>query len=418
MIRASILVLCALLGLGLTAKCRVALAAEYDLSAIVNKAFNPAVSVILDGRYAYFEHEPGHYSLPGFQLGGEAGLGSSGFSLGHSELALSANVDDKFFGNLTAALHSHGGETHVELEEAYLETLGLGHGLTVRAGRFLSSVGYLNESHEHVWDFADPPLVYRALFGNQLRDDGLQLNWIAPTAVFAQAGAELLRGESFPAGGAANDGLGAYSLFLNVGGDAGTSHSWLVGVSHWSADVEGRSAAGHSHEEQADGHEHSETASFTGDSRVYAFDTIWKWAPDGNPRIRNFKLQFEYFDRREEGTVSILGSEPPETTSYDGTQKGWYTQAVFQFMPQWRVGLRYGQISADNTGSDDDVLEEAGLHDEGATPERLSAMVDWSNSEFSRVRLQYNYDESRDHADHQLFLQYTISLGSHGAHQF
>jgi hypothetical protein len=203
-----------------------------------------------------------------------------------------------------------------------------------------------------------------------------------------------------------------------VGGDAGASHSWQLGASHWSADVEDRTAAGHSHAHDSHEHEHAGTASFTGDSRIYAFDAVWKWAPDGNPKIHNLKFQFEYFDREEEGTVTMTETEPLETTSYDGSQKGWYTQAVLQFMPQWRVGLRYGQVSADNTGSDDEVLEEAGLHDEGAAPQRVSAMVDWSNSVFSRIRLQYNYDDSRHETDHQLFLQYTISLGSHGAHQF
>jgi len=413
-----VLALCVVISLALTADRSAGLATEYNPSSISDRAFNPAVSVILDGRYAYFEQDPGHYRLAGFQLGGEAGLGPSGLSLGHSELAMSANIDDKFYGNMTAALHSHEGETHVELEEAYLVTLGLGHGLAVKAGRFLSSVGYLNESHDHDWDFADPPLVYRGLFGNHLRDDGLQLNCIAPTAVFAQAGAELLHGEAFPAGGAANDGVGAYSLFANVGGDVGVDHSWQMGVSHWSADVEDRAATGHSHAGHSDNQEEPATACFSGESRVYGLDAVWKWAPDGNPSIRNFKLQFEYLNRKEEGTVTILGSEPPQAASYDGTQDGWYAQAVFQFMPQWRVGLRYDQVRADNTGSDNDVFEEAGLDDESARPERISVMLDWSNSEFSRIRLQYNYDNSRDEKDHQMFLQYTMSLGSHGAHQF
>ncbi len=193
-------------------------------------AFNPAISLILDGRFAHFSNGA-NYKIPGFQLGGEAGLGKSGLSLGHSELAISANIDDKFYGNLTIALHDHDGETKVELEEAYFETLALGNGFTVKAGRFLSAVGYLNEHHEHAWDFADAPLIYRGLFGNQIRDDGIQVNWIAPTDLFIQTGAELFRGDAFPAGGGAHDGVGAYSLFANLGGDIGVSHSWQVGFS-------------------------------------------------------------------------------------------------------------------------------------------------------------------------------------------
>jgi hypothetical protein len=39
---------------------------------------------------------------------------------------------------------------------------------TVRAGRFFSGIGYLNEQHAHTWDFVDTPLAYRAMLGNDL----------------------------------------------------------------------------------------------------------------------------------------------------------------------------------------------------------------------------------------------------------
>jgi len=45
-------------------------------------------------------------------------------------------------------------------------------------------------------------------------------------------------------------------------------------------------------------------------------------------------------------------------------------------------------------------------------------MVDYSNSEFSRLRLQFNRDRSDIVADNQWFLQYQMSLGAHGAHAF
>ena len=53
------------------------------------------------------------------------------------------------------------------------------------------------------------------------------------------------------------------------------------------------------------------------------------------------------------------------------------------------------------------------------SPRRQSAMLDWSPSEFSRVRLQLSRDKSRaDEADNQVWLQYIMSLGAHGAHKF
>jgi hypothetical protein len=46
-------------------------------------------------------------------------------------------------------------------------------------------------------------------------------------------------------------------------------------------------------------------------------------------------------------------------------------------------------------------------------------MIDWSPSEFSRIRLQFARDYSRaDATDNQVFLQYIASLGAHGAHKF
>jgi hypothetical protein len=46
-------------------------------------------------------------------------------------------------------------------------------------------------------------------------------------------------------------------------------------------------------------------------------------------------------------------------------------------------------------------------------------MVDWTPSEFSRIRLQYAQSKVRPEAtDNQIFLQYILTLGAHGAHKF
>ncbi|PCJ36199.1 MAG: hypothetical protein COA75_08160 [Cellvibrionales bacterium] len=377
-------------------------------------SFNPAISLVLDGRFASFDNDPEDYELPGFSLGNEAGLREKGLSIGHSELTMSANIDDKFFGKMTLAFDEHDGETETELEEAFIQTLGLGNGFTLKAGRFFSEIGYLNQQHGHAWDFADAPLIYRGLFGDQLVDDGVQMTWLAPTDTFLQLGAELLGGSRFPAGGTTS-GVGAWTAFADIGGDIGIEHSWQLGLSHWRSDnIKDRKSGGHSH-----GGGQAETPSFSGDSKISALDLVYKWAPNGNPNHRNFKFQFEYFDRQEDGSVAMLNSGPPlEMTSYDGDQKGWYAQATYKFKPQWQMGFRYDWLDSNNRGSDTDVLAEAGLDNEGLNPQRYSATLEWLPSEFSRLRLQYNRDESYEETDHQLLLQYTMSLGSHGAHQF
>ncbi|MDF1819247.1 MAG: hypothetical protein P1U54_11445 [Immundisolibacteraceae bacterium] len=390
-------------------------AAPVRQNSVAPNAFNPAISLILDGRYANFDKDPEAYELPGYSLGGESGLGSRGLSLGESELVFSANIDNRFFGQATIGFHNEEGSTEVDLEEAFIQTLGLGSGLTLKAGRFFSAMGYMNEQHAHAWDFADAPLIYRGLFGDQLRDDGLQLVYVAPTDTFLQVGAELLSGSYFPAGGEQND-VGAATVFANIGGDIGIAHSWQLGLSHWQAnDIEGRTSGGHSH----GGTTTEETPSFDGDSKISALDFVYKWAPNGNPQNKHVKFQFEYFDRQEDGAITMLNSGPPlETSTYDGDQTGWYAQTIYQFQPQWRAGLRYDRLDSNNRGSDADVLGEAGLDNEGHTPKRTSAMIEWVPSEFSRVRLQYNRDRSYEESDDQVILQYTTSLGSHGAHQY
>jgi hypothetical protein len=378
-----------------------------------SSSFNPDISLILDGRYRAYSNDS-EYALPGFMLGEEAGRGEEGFHLGHNELAISANVDDLFYGKLTAVIADHEGSTETELEEAYIETQGLGHGLTIRAGRFFSGIGYLNVQHPHAWDFADAPLVYDALFGGTLRDDGLQVGWVAPTDLYLKLGGEITRGERFPAGGATSDGAGARALFVKIGGDLDVSNAWQLGFSHWQADVEDRTAGGHAHDGTA-----VEVPTYSGKSKVYGVDFVWKWAPLGNTTERNFKLQAEYFMRDETGSVIMDdGSDDPERTSYDGTQTGWYLQGVYQFMPRWRLGLRYDRLEADNEGSDALVLTEVGLDDLGHSPTRTSLMLDYSHSEYSRLRLQYAKDDSYPDSDDILTLQYIMSLGPHGAHTF
>lgn len=378
-------------GVSLTLGFAILVSPALNAAQITSKEFNPAISVILNGTYSQFSNDPDNYTVAGFALAEETGPGEEGFGLGESELTLSANIDDLFYGSFTAALTA---EDSVEVEEAYIETLGLGYGVTVKAGRFYSGIGYLNQQHSHAWDFADQPLVYKAMLGNQLGDDGLQLRWLAPTDFFVELGVEGLRGEAFPAGGAANDGKGITTVFVHVGGDISTSNSWQAGISYVMARAEGRETG-------------DPAEAFTGDSDISVLDFVWKWAPDGNPTQTSFKLQLEYFLRSEDGNYA--------GNAYDADQSGYYVQTVYQFMPRWRVGVRYDALDADDPGA---AFAGTQLETQNHDPQRWSAMLDWSRTEFSRLRLQYNRDESQPDADNQFYIQYVMSLGAHGAHRF
>ena len=161
----------------------------------------------------------------------------------------------------------------------------------------------------------------------------------------------VMQGEGDPSG------LGAHTLFTNVGGDVGTSHSWLAGFSRLEQDAGQELTMAH---------------------------LVWKWAPDGNWKQENFIFQAEYLENRDAVTES-----------------GWYAQAIYQPIPRWRVGTRMESLDLD---ADD--------------PRRYSVMLDWSNSEFSRLRLQFSRNDDDFGRTNEWFLQYIHSIGAHGAHTF
>ncbi len=368
-----------------------------------SNAFNPDISVILQGTAARSSLDPNTYQITGFApSGGEVNPAPRGFSLGESELIITSNVDPYFRGQLVASLTP---ENEVEVEEAFFQTLALGRGFTLKGGRFLSGIGYQNEIHQHAWDFQDAPLAYKAFLGGRLNDDGVQLRWLAPTELFVELGAELARGRSFPAADNNRNGANAWTVFGHVGGDIGESTAWRAGLSYLGASPQDRAFT-----------DLNSTQSFTGDSRTWIADFVLKWAPNGNASVTNLKLQGEYFRREESGALTVDAS----SGDYSSRQSGWYLQAAYQFMPRWRVGYRYDRLDHGT------VTNGLGLAAQGApllftdhNPTRNTAMVDWSLTEFSRFRLQYALDKSRaDMTDNQLLLQYILSLGAHGAHKF
>ena len=111
------------------------------------------------------------------------------------------------------------------------------------------------------------------------------------------------------------------------------------------------------------------------------------------------------------------------TDGYGSRQDAWYVQGVYQFTPRWRTGLRYDYLDSGSTSIGLVRSGELTLADfpslEAATPHRVSMMVDWSPSEFTRLRAQYNWDNARDTStDEQWLLQYIYAIGAHGAHKF
>lgn len=367
-----------------------------------SNALNPDISLILSGTYAN-RSQDSNYHITGFQAGGEIGPGTKGFNLGESELGVYASVDPNFYGGLNLALAP---DNTIGVEEAFVQTTTLPYGVTLKAGRFFSSIGYLNDQHAHTWDFVDNPLAYQAFLGTQFGDDGIQLKWLAPTDMFLELGAEYGRGRIADTEGRDKNGGGAGSIFAHVGGDLGISSSWRAGLSYLEVSPKDRQS------NDIDAVGNDVTNSFTGNSKVWLADFVWKWAPNGNATNTSFKLQGEYLHRKEKGDLT----NNTGVNNYTASQDGWYLQGVYKFLPYWHAGLRYDQLNSGSVNYGDNT---ANLANSSYDPKRISAMLDFSPSEFSRIRLQVSSDKSRQEAtDNQVFIQYQMSLGAHGAHKY
>ncbi|MEW6314413.1 MAG: hypothetical protein AB1513_10325 [Pseudomonadota bacterium] len=372
-----------------------------------DNAYNPPLALILSGTYANLSQDPAAYAITGYGRHNQPSQNRRGFGLTESELGLAGNIDPYFRATATIALAP---DNSVDVENAFVQTTALGSGWGVTAGRFHSGIGYLNAQHKHAWDFVDEPLAYRALLGTQLGIDGVQASWLAPTDMFLQIGAEAGRGLNFLAPAADKNGSDLGVLFVAIGGDLDDSTSWLAGLSAL------HTAPKNQRWDETDLAGAAVTNAFSGTSKLWLADFVLKWAPNGNPTERNFKLQGEYLGLDESGTVFYDTVAANTPGAYSAKRDGWYMQGVYQFVRGWRAGLRHDRL---NGGGVDYGVNNANLLRSGYNPTRTSIMLDYNPSEFSRIRLQLGRDQSRQGAtDNQVFVQYMMSLGAHGAHRF
>ncbi len=402
---------------------------------ILSRSFNPSMSVILNGVYRNYTTKEGE--IHGFPVAEEGH--SRGFSLDHSELHFLANADDKFLASLTFALAEHehggghggGGHVHkedeqteeggleLELEEAFIQTLpgfGLPDGMLIKAGQAFWTLGYLNEHHSHYDDFTDRPLPYRVFLNNVFNDKGAELSYVLPSSLYIEFGAGAFAANDYPASSAAGE---SWSNFLRIGRDIGQNHSFRIGAYQLVA----QSTV--SNPRISNGGE----LSFVGDTRLYIADLRYTWAPTANPRNMEMLLQSEYFWHNEKGVYRLEGDPHKEDdqTNFEGQFRGWYAQLVFKFRAQWRIGFRYSRLYSPELSDElqDHELQDTSFDNQGFSPRVSSLMIDWTNSEFSRVRVQYNREqllpegkEKGNEHDDQFLFQYVVSIGAHAAHKY
>ena len=353
-------------------------------------AFNPAITVIPDALY--------HYA-------NRAGGVPRGFSLREVEIAFSGAVDPYFDVWSTFGV----GEGEIEPEEVYVQTRRFLPGAQARFGRFFSGVGHLNRQHRHQWDYVDRPLPYEALLGSQVAEVGLQLTWLPAIPIYTQLGVEALQGENALI---ANQLSGEYATleeepgprlftgFVKISPDLGFSHTLQAGVSA------GRSR---SHQEaEAFG---DDVTLFDGETWFAGTDWIWRYDSASAFGRGDLAVQGEYFYRSKVLT-SIAAADARASRSW---QDGAYAQVVYGVAPRWTVGGRVDALG---------LLGDAHAHPTATTfgvTTRQAANVTFNPTEFSRLRVQYNVGRvpgERPARVHEVYVQFQMSLGVHGAHLF
>lgn len=330
-----------------------------------------------------------------------------GLGLGHSDVSAFGPLGRHFESRITAAAHSADEKIEFELEEAWVQTRTLPAGLQLRAGRFSSQLGYLNELHPHADDFVERPLLYRAFLGGHWFDDGLRLNWTAPTDLYLRLGAEVFRGKQLVRDAASAGRPGAVVLSAKTGGDIGSDHSWQAGVSF----LRNRREAAvemHEGEEEAGGAEehageetHAHGAGFSG-RRMWIGELAWKWAPEGNNARRQLRVVYEIAQIR--GINRFASSSDRHLAQYLGV--------VYRFAPTWEVGVRHDLLRVRMPHED---------HFDGGRLRETALMLAWKPSHAQTLRVQYTQQRNRegfDAATRALQLQYILSFGAHAAHSF
>ncbi|MFP4154316.1 MAG: zinc-regulated TonB-dependent outer membrane receptor [Halothiobacillaceae bacterium] len=352
-----------------------------------------------------------------------------GFNLGHSEISMRARTD-LFDGIVNVAFN----DEDIHVEEAYLQTRALPAGFQLKAGKFLSSIGYINSRHPHAWDFIERPLVNRYLFGDHgLHETGAQLTYVLPTSTFMVVGTELLQGNgeglnawTDEAYHDRDNGPRLWTAFVKAGPELPAGHAVQLGTS-WGISRQYARLDDHGN------HKHT----VEGDAWFGGLDAMYRYESGRPYGHGNWRIGGEYYYVNR--SVNARGYKPESgwrqnPNDFTEKQDGLYAEAVYGIAPRWEIGFR-----AEALGLNNDVLafHPTGIVDE-ATSYRYALQATWSIRETMILRAQLTHDDyglpgdshayeaSHDHDHHDgpdgkswaFMLQFNALLGSHPAHRF
>jgi hypothetical protein len=352
-----------------------------------------------------------------------------GFTLGQAELSVGGAVDPYFTAeaHIVYFIDPIPGTSEVELEEAFFTSQALPADLQIKAGQYLTEFGRINPTHPHAWDWQDQPLIITRVFGaDGMRAPGARLSWLLPTDNYTEAliGVQNANGDQMtsflsnaeayadrPVGGrqfvqrdvrSAGDML--WSARLMTSFDLSDTSSTAFGVSV----AFGPNATG-------DG----------ADTAIYGADFVYKWRPLSTERgWPFFKLQGEVIGRSFQAAAQTDASVPGSPVAVPGTtlhDYGGYLQALYGFTPGWDVGLRGDWVSGSGSSYDQATQTFSRSGDMfRADRWRISPILTFHPSEFSRFRIQYNYDDTDALGSpaQSVWIGFEVLIGKHPPHKY
>ena len=381
------------------------------------------IDISMDALFAAGSSTEDDESLQTLQGGGHDPR-KRGFTVQNIELSLMGAVDPYLTGesHIIFFLDPLSGETEVELEEIFLTTQALPYGLQLEAGHFFTEFGRLNPRHPHQWHWQDQQVINTRLFGpDGMRGPGFRLGWLTPLPWFSELhiGAQNANGETMASFLASDEFFEERPIggrpFVDRGVRTLKDLVYLARLDNsWDLTEEVTAKLGLS------GLYGPNATGPNAETWIYGADLLVKWRPAMNERGWPFLVwESEVMKRDYEAASFFDDSDPFDIIDLPAkTLRDWglYSQLLYGFHPGWAAGVRYEYATGSGVsvgGRDDDPFRD--------NRQRISPLLVWHPSEFSRLRLQYNYDRAdhlEDEEAHSVWLGVEFMYGAHPAHTY
>ena len=271
--------------------------------------------------------------------------------------------------------HGHGeNPLEFELEEAFVTLLNMPFGTQVKAGKFRTKFGKLNETHPHAYNILDLPIMYQNFISRDgFIDQGVSVRWLLPHSAFFQ---ELtFQVTDGPAGNASfargDKNEFVYNAHLKNYFDLSDNLSLEAGLGMISG----------------------QNAEKSGSAQIWAGDITIKWKPLQRNRYKSFEWTTEFMQSRQNHGIESINSI------------GWFSHMRYQTQKRIFLGVmaEYSEFPEFNTYNQ----------------KAYSGIIQFLATEFQKFEFQGRYNKGNFFESFYDFsLRAVFVIGAHGAHQY